>query len=124
MLSLAHRRYTKKPDPGTLLSWLIGAMSSFNAYVVRTDHALIVATIYSPPWWPDDKECHVVVLVADKGHHWDAVRLLRRSIGWARIRKCTKWRIDSETEHELGPLANYVGAGATGKKYTLDLDGH
>jgi hypothetical protein len=49
------------------------------------------------------------------------VYLLRRSIEWARTRNAKLWRICSETDYDLGPLARRVGARSESARYILTL---
>lgn len=122
VLSLAHRRYTHTPDPGTTLAWLARIIQSPDvASAIRSDGAFCVATLNVPPWWPDERECHVSVLVADKGCHWQAISLLRETIQWARVRGCVRWYLSSETDVDFGLLAQRVGCTFQVVKYGIDL---
>jgi hypothetical protein len=110
VLSLCHRRYTEPPDPGRLLAWVANTMQSLDAYVIRNEVAFCVALCQHSPWYPDRRECDVTILVAEKGGHWQAIKLLRATIVWARARECRLWTISSQTEHDLTVLARRVGA--------------
>ena len=124
ILSLAHRRYTNTPDPGTSLAWLAKVILSPQwALAIRSEGAFLAALLEAPPWWPNERECHVAVLVADKGCHWQAVRLLRDSIAWARGKGCCRWWLSSETYYDFEMLARRVGAKPRVMKYEIALDG-
>lgn len=124
ILSLAHRRYTKTPDPGTTLKWLMQVINSPNeALAIRSDHAFCVAIYSVPPWWPNEPEVHIAVLVADKGAHWQAIRLLKDTIAWARGRGCARWWLSSETDYDFEMLAKRVGARPRVMKYEVPLTG-
>lgn len=123
ILSLAHRRYTKTPDPGTSLTWLAGIIKSPTALAMRSLNAFCVTIMHVPPWWPDEPEAHVAVLVAAKGHHWDTVRLLRESLAWSRGKGCVRWYVSSETDYDFRALAKRVGAKPDVVKYKVDLHG-
>lgn len=121
ILSLAHRRYTRKPDPGTTLAWLARVFEAPDGLAIRTEQAFLAAVLHIPPWWPDDRECHIQALVAAPGYHWDAVRLLRASIEWARVKDCVRWYLSSETDYDFAALARRVGAVPGHVKYKIDL---
>lgn len=124
VLSLAHRRYTKTPDPGTTLDWLIRVLNSpATALALRTDNAFCVAMINIAPWWPTERGCHIAVLVADRGYHWDAVFLLKETIRWAEAQGCVRWELSSETDYDFAALAKRVGAKPWVMKYAIDLGG-
>jgi uncharacterized protein YecE (DUF72 family) len=74
-----------------------------------------------PPWWPDEPEVHVAVLVADKGCVFQAVRLLQTSIAWARQKGCRRWYLSSETDKEFKALAKRVGAMPKVTKFGIDF---
>src|SRR5215475_8211559 len=81
-LSLGHRRYGNY-DPGGALSFLAAIFRSPDALCIRTANAFLIAShVVGPPWRPDEPECHVMVLCAEVGAHWEAARLLRRSVAW------------------------------------------
>lgn len=121
ILSLAHRRYTKTPDPGTSLSWLVRCLQTPLALVIRSEGAFCTAIIETQAWWPGEPECHIAVLVADKGHHWEAITLLKTTISWARANGCARWYLSSETDFDFEMLARRVGAKPGVMKYRLDL---
>jgi hypothetical protein len=50
---------------------------------------------------------------------WEAVMLLRASIEWAKRRKCSLWRISSETDFDLEPIARKLGAVEPSTRWVL-----
>ena len=124
ILSLAHRRYTKTPDPGTTLAWLARVLNSPNeALAIRSSGAFTVALLSAPPWWPNELECNIAVLVADKACHRQAVSLLRETSAWARGKGCVRWWLSSETDYDFEALAKRVGAKPGVMKYRIAFDG-
>jgi len=122
MLSLAHERYGAF-DPGGALSFLLQALNSPLTLLLRScarDAFLIAATV-TPPWYPTATECHVMVLCAKPGAHWQAIKLLRGSVEWARLRKCVRWRFHSETQHDVAALCRRIGATPDSPRYVIDL---
>jgi hypothetical protein len=47
--------------------------------------------------------------------------LLRASIEWARRRKCSLWRLSSETDFDLEPIALKLGATEANVRWQLRL---
>lgn len=93
----------------------------FTFLYVRTDDAFLVGVINIIPWQPGELEFMVALVYADDGCMWQAVKLLRFSIEWARKRKCADWRLSSETTRELGPIARRLGAVELSPRYSLRL---
>jgi len=120
ILTLAHKRYTDKPDPGATLVWLANVLRWPNAYAIRSEGAFCVALIQVPPWYPEHLECHISVLVADQGCIWQAVRLLRDTVRWAKGRGCKRWWLTSDTDKDFNSLARRVGASVE-ERYLIDL---
>jgi hypothetical protein len=73
------------------------------------------------PWLAGELEANVVFICADDGCMWQALRLLRCSIDWARRRRCTTWRLASETDYDLGPLARRLGVTEQSPRFILQL---
>lgn len=120
VLSLSYERY-RAFDPGRTLLWLLQIIKAPNALAIRGEHAFLIAHTTTPAWHPNETECHILFLCAAPGYHWQAVKLLRQSIAWARERQCVRWWFSSETPSDIGPLALRVGARASVVRYQLDL---
>lgn len=108
-LSLAHRRY-EAFDPGGALIAIGQAMNLPTALAIRSDHGFLVANIIATGWWPKRRACHILWLCLEEGHHWEAVKLLRASIVWAKEQGCRRWILSSDTEYPFAALAARVGA--------------
>lgn len=119
MLSLGWRRYGDY-DPGAAMSWLMGMLQEPRGFMLRTDGAFIIGGIIVAPWHPTRLECHVLVICAEPGAHWQAVKLLRRSVAWAREHGCQTWRTSSDYA-DIDPLCRRVGAVPTQPRYVLNL---
>lgn len=122
MLTLAHERYGAF-DPGGALTFLLQALNSPVTLMLCAPKcdAFLIAAHVTPPWYPDRRECHVMVLCAKPGAHWQAIKLLRGSLEWARLHNCVRWRFHSEREQDVGALCRYVGAHADSPRYVIDL---
>ena len=121
-LSLAHRRYTGGFDPGGALLAFSNGITSPNSLALRSDNGFLGAYIAHPAWRPQQRDCMVVVLCAEEGHHWEAVQMLRYSVMWAREQKCTRWFLGGDGDKSLAALARRVGASAM-PVYRIELSG-
>jgi hypothetical protein len=72
------------------------------------------------PWTPAEFECNVIMVCSDHGGMWEALRLLRVSVDWARRRKCSEWRLTSEND-DLTMLAHRIGATETSPRFEMRL---
>lgn len=89
-------------------------------FPVRTDNAFLVAMLTTTPWTPAEFETNILIVCADHGGMWEALSLLRASINWARLRKCSSWRLTSDND-DLTMLARRLGATELSPRFTLEL---
>lgn len=87
----------------------------------RTDNAFCISMMTVTPWLPTEFEACVLFICAEDGAHWEVMRLLRASVDWARLRRCTAWRCASETEADLTVFARRVGATEISPRFTIRL---
>ena len=122
MMSLAYERYGPY-DPGGALLFLLQGLKSESTVMLRSyrKDAFLIASWIAAPWWPNKRECHLVFLCARTGAHWQAVKLLRESIVWARLQGCTRWRFHSDTENDIGALCRLLKAREDSPRYVIDL---
>lgn len=120
ILSLGYRRYGAY-DPGKMLVYLLNAVRNPDGLLIRTDDALCISALILPVWRTSPHECHVIAAVAEKGKHWQLVRLLKRSLAWARERGCDKWIFGSETDTDVSALAKRVGGIPFNPRYRIEL---
>jgi hypothetical protein len=120
LLSLGYRRYGPY-DPGRTLAYLLDAMRNPNGLFIRADRAFCLSALIMPVWSSTELECHVIALCADTGGVWEAAKLLRESVTWAKVHKCRKWRFGSETNFDVGPLARWLGAVEEQPRFRIDL---
>ena len=123
MCALGRRRYPNNYDATGADAWFceIVIKSPLMFRAARTDNAFCISMLSCNPWTPTEFEVHCVAVCAEDGHMWDTLALLRDSIAFARMRKCERWNITSETAFDLGPLAMRVGARKRTPRYTLEL---
>lgn len=88
----------------------------------RTDNAFCISMLSFTPWLPASSECLVVFICADDGAHWEALKLMRASIEWARKRGCKFWRVSSDTDSDLTMFARRIGATEISPRFSIRLD--
>ena len=124
MIELGNRRYSNHYDHMATEMWVRGIVlkSPMMFWPCRTDNAFCIAMISTTPWNPSTPEANVVLVCAEEGHMWEAVMLLRASIEWAKRRKCSLWRLSSETDFDLAPIALKLGAKEPNVRWVLRLE--
>ena len=124
MTDLGRRRYSGRYDHLGTEMWFrnIVLKGPMMFLPIRTDHAFMIAMLSTTPWSPAAPECNVTLVCADEGWMWDAVMLLRASIEWAKRRKCCLWRVSSETDFDLEPIALKLGATERQVRYVKRLE--
>lgn len=120
---LCKKRYSHDFDSETTTAWFknIVLKSPLMFYAIRTQDAFCITLISVTPWLPNSIEANMVFLCADDDCMWQAIRLLRSSIDWAKRRHCTLWRLSSDTDYDLSPLAMRLGATEQTPRYILHL---
>lgn len=91
-------------------------------WAMRTDNAFCIAMLSTTPWRPSIPEANVALVCADFGCMWEAITLLRESIKWARRRRCSLWRLSSETDFDLGPIAHKLGATEPNTRWVMRFE--
>ena len=121
--ALCKRRYSNKYDAYTTERWFIQKVlrEPLLFYSVRSDDAFLIAILSYMPWLPADLEVNVIFVCAEPGAVWQAAELLRHSIDWAKRRGAKCWRLSSDTDFELAPLARRVGAKEAHPRMTLEF---
>lgn len=124
MLELGDRRYPDRYDRLGTEQWYrnIVLKGPMMFLPIRTDNAFLIAMLSTTPWMPQTPECNVVLVCAEEGHMWEAIMLLRASIAWAKNRKCSLWRLSSETDFDLAPIAHKLGATEANVRYVKRLE--
>jgi hypothetical protein len=116
-------RYPERFNPQSTEGWYrnIVLQSPLLFYPARTDHAFCISMLSLVPWFPNDLECNTIMICAEDGWMWHAIHLLRNSIDWARSRKCTVWRVSSETDYNFEPLARRLGCTSKSPRFSMRL---
>jgi hypothetical protein len=112
LIDLGNRRYPLPCEREATENWVrnIVLKSPIIFYAARTDNAFLICILSCVPWYPAEFECNVIFVCAEEGCLWEAVRLLRCSIAWARGRRCKWWKMSGDTEYDMTPLARRLGA--------------
>lgn len=123
LISLGKKRYGAAYDYTTVENWYrnIVLKSPLMFHSARTQNAFAISMISCLPWAPSDFECNIVFICADDGAMWEAMKLLRDSVAWAKLRKCSCWKLSSDTETEIFAMAKRLGATEVSPRYTLRL---
>jgi hypothetical protein len=124
MVEVMQRRFNNNMD-GMVCAAMVRShvLSNPMQYLcVRTTGGFLIAVLTYEWWRPQDPICNVIVVCAEDGKGWDALALLRLSIEWARERKATVWRYESDTMFDIGPLMRRLGIEKTTPRYKLNLE--
>lgn len=124
LFPLFKKRYTNYPyDPITCEGWFRNRVLKEPMLFLpqRTDRAFCISMLSVTPWIPANYETNVLIICAEDNAIWESIRLLHASIEWARLRRCTMWRMSSDTDHDVSILARRMGATEISPRYELRL---
>jgi hypothetical protein len=123
MVELAKRRYDNRFDFQAAEMWVrnIVLKQPMVFLPIRTDDAFLVGLISVIPWLPAEWEAGIVMVCAEPGKIWQAMALIRESLAWAKRRRCTEWRLTSETAADVWPLAKRLGVTEISPRYVIRL---
>jgi hypothetical protein len=123
LIFLCKKKYESRYDPISTEQWFrnIVLKSPLMFLPVRMPNSFMICMLSTLPWIPSEFDCNVVFICADDGHMWEAMKLLRHSIEWAKKRKCKRWRLCSDTETDLTMMARRVGAWEISPRYTIEF---
>ena len=118
---ICKKRYSNRYDSSTTENWFrnIVLKSPMTFYATRMSDAFQISMLSVMPWLPAEPECIELFVCADDGKMWQALKLLRDSIDWARKRRCAMWRLSSDTDSDLVGLAKRLGATEISPRYTI-----
>lgn len=120
---LCKKRYSHRYDQEGTEGWFrnIVLKAPLLFYPARTDNAFVITMLSCLPWLPNEWAADVIFTCADNGAMWEVISLLRRSVEWSRSRRISIWRLCSDTDYNIAPLAHRVGAEAIAPRYVLRL---
>lgn len=123
MSALAQARYPRHYDIEAAEMWMrnIVLRQPMVFYPIRTDHAFMVTLISMLPWLPGEPEASVIMLCAEDDHIWDGVKLARASLDWAYRRNCWRWGFNSDTDYNIGPIAQRMGLVERCPRYVVNI---
>ena len=118
---LCKKRYSNRYDSSTTENWFrnIVLKSPMTFYATRSDGAFQISMLSVMPWLPADAEANVIFVCADDNKMWEAMRLLRDSLEWARKRKCALWRLSSDTDFDFPGVAKRLGCTEVSPRYVI-----
>jgi hypothetical protein len=123
LIYLCKKRYAARYDQFGTEGWFKNTVLKQPGIFlpIRTDNAFSIALISFIPWTPVEIECNMCFICADDNCMWEALKLLRVTIDWARMRKCKRWRMCSDTEYDFSALARRLGANEISPRYTVEF---
>ena len=123
LIFLGKKRYGERFDYLTVEAWFRNVVlkSPLMFYPIRTANAFLISMLSCVPWTPNEFECNLVFVCADDGAMWEAAKLLRASIAWAKMRKCKRWRMSSDTDFDIAPIARRLGETEITPRFCIEL---
>jgi hypothetical protein len=123
LFKIFRKKYSQRYDPITTEGWYrnIVLKQPLMFLPQRTHNAFCFSMMTMVPWLPSEFSCDIVAICADDGAMWEAMKLMRSSIAWARSRKCTYWRMSSDTETDLAAFARRIGADEVSPRFMIRL---
>lgn len=120
---LFRKKYDSRFDPMTTEGWFRNIVLKNPAmfYPVRLANSFMIAMLSTLPWLPSDFDCNIICVCADDGALWEAAKLLRASVTWARKRGCKHWLMASDTVYDLAPMAKRLGANVLTPRFSITL---
>ena len=121
--NLCGKKYKVDYDKKTTENWYVNTVlkAPLMFHPARLANSFCISMLSCVPWLPNDFECHIVLCCADDGAIWEAVRLLRDSIQWARYRKCKSWKLTSDTANDFANIARRLGVTEVFPRFSLEL---
>jgi hypothetical protein len=123
LIHLGQRRYSTAFDAFSTEMWFRNNVlkSPLIFFPARTDHAFTICMIVTDAWLPGQRICNSLLLNSEEGAVWEEITLMRAAVEWARKRQCAEYRIWSDTEVDLTPVAVRVGGQPTAVRLTVKL---
>lgn len=123
LFNLCRKKYSHRYDPVRTEGWFRNNVLKQPLLFLpqRTPNAFCISMLSVSPWLPAEYECHISFLCADDGAMWETMKLMRASLVWAKQAKCTSWKIASDTDADLAPLARRLGATEIAPRFILRL---
>lgn len=121
LVYLCKKKYSNRFDAATTENWFrnVCLKQPLTFYPTRSDSAFQITMLNLMPWTPAEPDATVIFVCADDGAMWEAMRLMRDSIAWSKTRKCTVWRLSSDTEVEFPGIAKRLGCTEISPRYLL-----
>jgi hypothetical protein len=123
LIYLGKKRYGLDYDYTTVEGWYrnIVLKSPLMFHSARTENAFAISMISTLPWLPSEFEANIIFICAEDGAMWEAMRLLRDSVAWAKLRKCKRWRMSSNTEYDVQAMARRLGATEITPRFSMEF---
>jgi hypothetical protein len=117
------RRYPTRFDAEATALWIRNVVlrNPLVFCAIRNDHSYVIAHLAVIPWFPRSIECNTCIVCADIGHMWRVIPVLRSAVEWARRHRASAFRITSQTEFDLGPIAKRLNMTKSFPLYSLEV---
>jgi hypothetical protein len=122
-VDLCKRRYAHNYSAESADAWLTNVClkNPIQYYATRTADAFQITNLTTTPWTPARFAADIVFVCADANKTPQVIMLLRDSIQWARDRKASVWRFETETEYDLKSIMMRLGVKEITPRYRLEL---
>lgn len=124
LYDICRRRYSNDYDPISTELWFRNTVLKSPMFFCpqRTDNAFCISQLSAQAWLPTLFNCNVAFICAEEGAAWEALKLLRCSIEWAKSRKVHTWAVSSDTPTDLKAMAYRIGATEIYPRYVIRFD--
>ena len=118
---LCRKKYSHRYDPYGTENWFRNYVlkQPLNYLQQRMPNAFCISMLTTYAWLPAETECTVAFICADDNASWEAMKLLRHSVEWAKRRRCVAWRCSSETDSDLTLFCRRVGATEISPRFNI-----
>jgi hypothetical protein len=122
---MLRKRYAKSYNASGTERWLWDYVWTHKDiyHGCRTRNAFCISLLTKRPW-SYEIECSVLIVCCEEGptHLWEALSCLRSSIEWGRTMRATTWKLASDTDYDLAPVARYLGLTGISPRFVLHYD--
>lgn len=124
LYDICRRRYSHKYDPYSTEGWFrnIVLKNPLMFLPQRMPNAFAISMLTVLPWLPSDFNANMIFVCAEENCGWEALKLLRSSIAWAKDRKCKTWGLASDTAVDLSALAHRLNAEEIWPRYVIRFE--
>jgi len=120
MLDIARESYGRKFDPQKAQNFGLTALLSPQVGAFRDDDAFCMVGL-STFWWESETRANVMFLAVRKRQAWQAVKVMRAALQWAKSKGAGSFEFGEETGMRMEAIARRIGATQNRPSYRIDL---